>query len=411
MELKFVLRKDKVTKNGLCPIRADISVNGQRIRKTITGVKALEKDWKNNRIKSNLKSEKYNYYDEYNTQLKEFENKVDAIFRYIKSNNIVPNKDYVLDKLNDSHFGENNLSKDFFTTYQEYIDKSKNRVVPGSIRRYKSNMKFFKDFEEFTGYKMHFDSINLDFYEKLSAYCFEERNTLNNYFGKLITGIKAFMNWAFERDYHQNITFKKFKAPKDKIEVIYLTIDELKKLYYFNFENSKLDRVRDFYCFAAFSGCRFSDLKHLKTSNIYEDYIKFNIQKTKTIDHISPLNKFTKEILNKYKDTIYEPIPKMSSQKLNEYLKVVCEKVGINQIVNTTRYIGSKRIDLETPKYKLITSHTAKKSFVTNSLILGINELIVKQTTGNTDDKSFETYKHIPNSMKIMEITKSWNKI
>ena len=80
MELKFVIRKDKINKNGLCPIRADISINGQRVRKTIVGVKSSIKDWKNNRIKSNLKNEKYNFHDEFNTKLKEFEDKVHIIF-------------------------------------------------------------------------------------------------------------------------------------------------------------------------------------------------------------------------------------------------------------------------------------------------------------------------------------------
>ncbi|WP_435416031.1 phage integrase SAM-like domain-containing protein [Polaribacter aestuariivivens] len=411
MELKFDVRKDKINKNGLCPIRADISINGERARKTIIGIKTSIKDWKNNRIKANLKNEKYNFHDEYNTKIKEFEDKVDIIFRYIRSNNLKVGKDYIIEKLNDQSFGKNNLTKDFFSLYQEYIDKSKNRVVPGSIKRYKSNRKFFQDFEESTGYTMHFDSINLEFYEKLTVYCFEERNTLNNYFGKLVTGIKAFMNWAFERDFHDNITFKKFYAPKDRIEVIYLTIDELKKLYYFDFKNPKLTKVRDLYCFSSFSGLRFSDLKNLKSSNIYDEYLRFNIQKTKTIDHITPLNKFTKEILFKYKDTIYEPLPKISSQKFNEYLKIACEKAKINQMVNITRYVGSRRIDKEVPKYQLISSHTAKKTFVSNSIALGVSLEVIKQITGNKGDKSFDTYKYLSKATITSQITENWNKI
>ena len=110
MELKFVLRKDKVNKNGLCPIRADISINGQRARKTIVGVKSSEKDWKNNRIKANLKNEKYNFHDEYNQKIKNFEDKIDIIFRYIRSNDLTVGKDYIIDKINDESFGKNNLN-------------------------------------------------------------------------------------------------------------------------------------------------------------------------------------------------------------------------------------------------------------------------------------------------------------
>ncbi len=411
MELTFVVRKDKINKNGLCPIRADISINGERARKTIRGVKTSIKDWKNNRIKANLKNEKYNFHDEYNTKLKEFEDKVDYLFRYIRSNNLIVGKNYIIEKLNDDHFGENSLAKDFFSTYQNYIDKSNNRVVPGSIKRYKSNMKFFKDFEEFTGYKMHFESINLEFYEAFTIYCFEERNTLNNYFGKLITGLKAFMNWAFERDFHQNISFKKFKAPKNRIEVIYLNLEELKTFYHFKFDNIKLEKVRDLYCFSSFSGLRFSDLNNLKSSNIHDDYLRFNIQKTKDIDHITPLNKYTKEILSKYKNTIYDPLPKISSQKFNEYLKLACKEAEINQMINITRYVGSKRIDTEVPKYQLITSHTAKKTFISNSIAMGMNLEVIKEVTGNTDSKSFETYKHVSKTTITSEISKIWNNI
>ena len=411
MELKFVLRKDKVNKNGLCPIRMDISINGQRIRKTVSGVKSSVSDWKGSRLKVNLKNDSYEDNIDFNEILENIEIKVNSIFRYIRKNKLTVDKDYILEKLNDEHFGNNEVIQDFFSMYQEYIDRSKNIVVPGSIRRYKSNRKFFQNFEEFTGYKMRFETINLEFYEKLTNYCFEEKQTVNNYFGKLVTGLKAFMNWAYDREYHNNDTFKKFKAPKDRIEVIYLSIEELMSLYRFDFNDKKLEKVRDFYCFSCFSGLRYSDVSKLKTSNIFENHIKFNIQKTKTIDHITPLNKFSKEILVKYKGTIYEPIPKISAQKLNDYIKIACEKAKINSLVNITRYMGQKRIDKEVPKYELITSHTAKKTFVTNSLILGMKESVIQQITGNQDKASFKAYVDIANSLKYDEMNNSWNKL
>ncbi len=411
MELTFTLRKDKIDKKGLIPVRMLITSNGERIRKVVKGVKTKEKDWRKERIKPNLKTEDYNFHIEFNKTLEELETKVKTIFRDIRLNNLTPTTEIILQKLDDKNYGENVLSKNFFDSYDEYIEASKNIRTPGSIRRYKTNKKFFENFAQFSGYDMNFNNINMIFYEALTNYAFEERNTLNNYFGKIIDGLKSFMVWANERSYHDNFEFKKFKSLKNRIEVIYLTIDELKKLYEFKFDSKKLEHVRDFYCFGCFTGLRFSDIKQLKPSNIYTDEIKFTVQKTRTIDQRTPLNNFAKEILNKYKGTLYEPIPKISGQKFNEYIKEACEKVGITQDVNITRYVGHKRIDKVVPKYELITSHTAKKTFVTNSLILGMKESVIQQITGNLDQRSFKAYVDIADSFKKTEMDNTWNKI
>lgn len=411
MELTFTLRKDKIDKKGLAPIRMLITVDGERIRKVVKGIKTKPKYWKKERVKPNLKNEEYNFHIEFNKTLEELENKVTSVFRYIRLNNIKPTKEIILEKLENQNFGENKLVISFFEAYDEYITSNKNTRTPGTIRRYKTNKKFFFDFQEFTNYDIRFDTINLNFYQKLTDYAFEERNTLNNYFGKIIDGLKTFMKWSYERNYHDNLEFKKFKSIKNNIEVIYLTIEELKLLYEYQFESSKLEHVKDFYCFGCFTGMRFSDIKQLKPSNIYDDEIKFNVQKTKSIDHTVPLNVFAKQILEKYKETIYSPLPNISSQKFNQYIKEACKMAGIDHPINITRYIGQKRVDKVVPKYELITSHTAKKTFVTNSLILGMKESVIQQITGNLDHRTFKAYVNIANSLKKKEMNDTWNSL
>ncbi len=411
MELTFTLRKDKIDKKGFVPVRLLITVNGERIRKVIKGVKVKPKDWKRERIKSNLKNEPYNYHIEHNKTLEDLKNKITSIFRYIRLNNISPTRDIILDKLDDNNFGEHKLSISFFDAFDEYIDSSKSIRVNGTIRRYKTNKNFFQEFEKSSNYKIRFDTINLAFYQKITDYAFDERKILNNYYGKIIDGLKSFMRWSYERNYHENTEFNKFKSIKNRIEVIYLTLEELMLLYRYVFTSKKLEQVKDLYCFGCFTGLRFSDIKQLKNANIYIDEIRFNIHKTKTIDHIVPLNQYAKEILNKYKNTIYEPLPKISNQKLNEYIKDACKIAGINQLTNITRYSGQRRIDKIIPKYELITSHTAKKTFVTNSLILGMKESVIQQITGNLDPKTFQTYVNIANSFKKTEMNNTWNNL
>jgi integrase len=219
------------------------------------------------------------------------------------------------------------------------------------------------------------------------------------------------MNWTHDKEYHDNLKYKKFKARQDETEIIYLTMEELMKLYNHDFENNRLNEVRDMYVFNSVTGLRISDYKALKPANIKEDHIIITIQKTRVNNTKIPLNKFSKEILKRYKDTIHEPLPIISDQKFNKYIKECCKIVEINTLITKTRYVGQKRIDITVPKYDLITSHTARKTFVTNSLILGMKEMVVRNITGHKKEESFRRYVKIAEDFKRQEMDNTWDKI
>ena len=80
MQTTYTLRKDKINKDGLIPIRLLITIDGERIRRNIKDLKTKAKYWKNQRIKPNLKSETYNFHIEFNKELDELEEKIKLIF-------------------------------------------------------------------------------------------------------------------------------------------------------------------------------------------------------------------------------------------------------------------------------------------------------------------------------------------
>lgn len=412
MQVSFHLRKDKVNKDGLIPIRYLISVDGEKIFKAVSGVKVLEIHWdkKNERIKSPRKSEQYNNHIEYNKIMDEIETNVKTLFRYILLNNIKPTKQFVLEKLA-SGIEKINLSHDFFDSFQEFIEINKSTKVERTIKSYTTTFNFLTDFEVSTGYELRFDTIDNMFFEKLQEYTFITRENKNSYLAFIVKVLRTFLNWAYDREYHDNLKYKKFKAKEDETEVIYLTMEELMALFNFDFESKKLDKIRDVYCFSAFTGLRYSDVKALRSSNIFKTHIKLNIQKTKTIDHKIPLNRFALQILEKYKDTIHEPLPIISGQKFNKYLKECCEEVKINTPTTITRYIGQRRIDKTLPKFKFITSHTARKTFITNSLILGMKEVVLRNISGHKKEESFRKYVKIAEDFKKQEMDNTWDKI
>lgn len=411
MQVSFYLDKSNKNKDNQAPVFYSLTFNSKRIRKKVKGVSCEESYWnkKHQRIKSPLKSKNYNYHIEYNKIIDSLENKAKELFRYMLLNNIEPTKDYIIDKLES---GENiKLSFEFESCFKEFLNQNRNSKAERTITGYNTALNYLMEFEKHTGYALRFETINHDFFEKIMNYSFEVKEIKNNYFSRIITVVKTFMTWSFDREYHNNLTYKKFKLTENEIEVIYLTMEELLLLYNHKFDSNRLEHVKDTYCFGCFTGLRFSDIKQLKPSYIFENHIKINIQKTKSIDHKIPLNKYSKELLQKYKNTIYEPLPVISSQKFNKYLKECCKNVGIDTATTITRYVGQKRIDKTLPKHELITSHTARKTFITNSLVLGMKEMIVRNITGHKKEESFRKYVKIAEDFKKQEMDNTWNKI
>ena len=88
-----------------------------------------------------------------------------------------------------------------------------------------------------------------------------------------------------------------------------------------------------------------------------------------------------------------------------------CKIAEINRTVTTIEYYGNHKKEIHKPIYELITFHTARKTFVTNSLILGMPTEAIKEFTGHKSDKVFNKYQKITETYKKKHLDKTWNKI
>lgn len=392
MNYNFELRKDKKNKSGLMPIRLVVTANNKRIRVGIP-VKVREKDWnESNELIDNPNTPTNKLYREYskgNQILIETRGKLDEIFSFFQYNNIPFTKEKFLTKFTGK---ESQISLSFFEAYEEYIRVSKTKRAKGTITKYKSVGNFLKDFEGHTGFKLRLDNIDFRFEDEFRDYCFNVKFTLNNYYAKIVKTLKAFMNWAHKRGYHQSLKFKDIKSKEDDIEVIYLTKEELQELYYYPFENKSLDRARDFFCFLCLTGQRHSDIYNITEASLKTDMLNFTTVKNKKVDHTVYLTEKARKLVEKYRDTIYFPIPRIHSNKLNKRIQKCCEMLGFTEEIVLTRFSGSKRIDETFRKCDVITSHVGRKTFVTNGIMFDIPIPYLQLMTGHSDYKSFEKY-------------------
>lgn len=217
--------------------------------------------------------------------------------------------------------------------------------------------------------------------------------------------IKSVLRYGIANRIIENSYFLnwKFQAKMPKRQVIFLTWDELMKVYNFDFSHKPhLDNVRDVFCFCCFTSLRYSDVANLKRGNITKTSIRLTTIKTADTLEIE-LNKFSKAILDKHKeytDKKGHVLPVISNQKMNVYLKEIAQICEIDTPINMTTYKGGQRIDATLPKYELITTHVARRTFISNAIMLGIPPEIVMKWSGHNDYNSMKPYIAIANEAK-----------
>lgn len=320
-----------------------------------------------------------------------------------------------LDKLNNRQKGEDqkaNKSFDTLTAFAEdYLKSVGGTKKPNTIRHNKQTLKLLKDFETSTRRKLTFDRINLDFYNDFLDYLTKTKFLAPNTIGKHIRNLKTFLNEATDRGINKKFDYKsrRFKATRETVETIYLSEAELTKIYEYDFSNNKrLEQVRDLFILGCYTGLRFSDFSQLKLENIQGEYIRVRAQKTGEIVVI-PLYPRVKELIEKYNQK-QNSLPKpLSNQKMNEYLKEVGKKVGISDTIMLTQTKGGLRKQTTMPKYSLITTHTARRSFATNNYLMKVPAITIMKITGHKTEKSFMSYIRISNEENAELLRLHWS--
>jgi len=278
-------------------------------------------------------------------------------------------------------------------------------------------------FEKFNSIKNHlqkFDEnlrFNLLTDDKMRSYLryLHDADMRNTTIAKNIQIVKWFIRWSASKGYYNGKVHESFN-PKLKgtdgnsKEVIHLTWEELMHLFTFDFPEhpTSLPAVRDVFCFLCFTGLRYSDAFKLKRSDVKKDHII--VVTRKTVDGIKiELNKYSKQILDKYKDVNFiddKVLPVTSIQKMNDNLKIMGEIAGINDLQRIVYFKRAQRIEEVYPKYQLLTTHCGRRTFIVNSLYLGIPAEVVMKWTGHSDYDSMKPYIKIVDKLKKQEMSK-----
>ena len=292
---------------------------------------------------------------------------------------------------------------DLNTYIQKYIEEMKTgarktekglQYSDGTIKNRTSFYSEFQKFQQSRHKKYNFEDINIDFYNEFVDY-FNRKNYSPNTTGKHIKSLKVIMSAARDEGLHENLqtTQRAFKNLSSEADTVYLTKKEVEAIENLDLSKQKdLDICRDVFLVGIYIAQRYSDYHRIKKPNIVllDDGVKavsLTQQKTGT-KVVIPCSEKLLLILSKYGYNL----PKTYSQLMNGNIKVVCRMAGIVQKVEHKEIKGAKKVTTLIEKYKLISTHTARRTGATLMYLDGLDPLSIMKITGHRTEKEFLKY-------------------
>ncbi|MDD4235610.1 MAG: site-specific integrase [Bacteroidales bacterium] len=386
----------------------------------VTGLQTKPKFWNNDKGVLRDLSELSSIKEDFNKKLNDIEAAIKTECNRITAPDVLTADQLktIIDKVNNpDKYKEPELKKvTLFEFIQHFIDTASTRIntdtnAPISkrtIQEYKYSFNYLKRYSDTKPQELSFSDIDYEFYKDYIDYLRIVGNLNNNTIGKRIKTLKTFLNAATDEGVNTYTKYKskRFKVFKEESDNIYLTKDELQAFYSTDFSKTPhLERVRDLFIVACYTGLRYSDLSKVKSDNIKDNILTVTQQKTSNKIYI-PVHLTVWQILRKYDNQLPKVI---SNQKFNEYLKAAAKqsKALNSEFIKATTKKGLRH-EKTFKKHELISSHTARRTFCTNSYLDGIPAITIMAISGHKTESAFLKYIKVNKEEHAKKMLKVW---
>jgi integrase/recombinase XerD len=216
---------------------------------------------------------------------------------------------------------------EFVSTQKTLIDKG---ITSNTWKTYRSRSNNFKQFLNKEGLLLLSpDKVNIRLIRKFEVYLRSDRNHCNDYVMRNLQLLKQMLNYVLEDELikFNPFTHYKFKFQRKKKKV-FLDLNQLTRIKSLNLpEGSDLDRNRDMFLFACYTGLSYCEIKSFQKKNTYTgqdgaEWIKRIRQKQERTgsECILPMLSGAVEILKKYGFSM----PVSALQNMNLNIKKIC---------------------------------------------------------------------------------------
>lgn len=401
---KLKLRADRKNAFDNTTVYVQVCINS-KVKLYPTGIKVQPEHW--DEVHQKVRKTFGYGFERHWTKINKKKIEIDHIIDHTIMNNINLTFEYITKELkkieNSGTEKESEIDpitqKTVYEIIESFIEVNNLISVNGTTKHRKSALKKLKSF---FGKKIpKFTDFNYQFYLEYTNWLLEN-DLENSSVNKQFCYLRTFMGYASKLGLYDMKLMKDFDSlPEAEKRKIYISKDELKKIWEHEFESEKLERIKDLFVFGCATGLRESDFSEIKPENIQkEEFSLISIKLKKLL--VIPFNFYSREVLKKYNNCL----PKYSQQKFNDYIKEALQKIGLDNPEQVVTYKKGIRKEEVVPKYSLVSSHTARRTFITQSILRGIPTPVIQTITGHSDLRSFSKYIKITNTDKQTEMLK-----
>jgi len=374
--IKYLLQ----SKSSTAPIYLRLSLGRGKSIKRKTGYVYDQKDWSDatgfpkegkasgKLIKSNLKKLESFIIDNYNSD---------------NSQGVLIDGQWLNLQIDKYHGREEPEDLDYLIKYGEYFvkklpyrvtAKGKMGTSKDTVTKYNTIVSKLQAFEVKQKKRILVKDVNLAFRDDFIKYLTEVDKINSNTAGRYISFVKTIVLDARKNGIDVNLQINDFKGFTVKPPIVALSLEEIETIKETEYESDVLDITRDWLIIGCFTGQRVSDLLRMNKSMIHTvnrfRFIELEQVKTKKLVQI-PIHYEVENILKKRKGNfppLFAKTQDSNSTLFNKHLKDVCEDAKINKLTegnlldpSINRYKKGMY-----PKWKLISSHTCRRSFCSN---------------------------------------------
>jgi hypothetical protein len=223
----------------------------------------------------------------------------------------------------------------------------------------------------------------------------------------ICTQIRCALRWAsrFKADIAVDLDDKRFDCSDAKPKYA-LTEDDMSRIYWFDINSLPVrpqkkrtfEKVRDHFILSCYIGQRFSDSVRIENSNFSGAAAEvFRIVQQKTGQKaVLEFNKLYKDYPKHVKDILekYDYNSPFTGDicNYNRYLHELMRDIGFDEVIKYEYKCRGKIITKTFHKWELISSHSARRTFITNAVKRGINTQIIRHASGHRSDSAFGKY-------------------
>jgi len=197
--------------------------------------------------------------------------------------------------------------------------KKAKRMGKTYMNNYNTLRMHLIEFSESNDASIFTNSVNEEFLDDFIVFL-QEKNLKHSYIKQLVELAKAMVRKSITDGYATDPSFANVQLEDDEFFAIYLSMNEITRIYYYQGLTKIQERTRDLFIVGCLTALRFSDYSTLTKNNFNGDFITKITKKTgKKV--IIPIHDYVGEIFLKYN---YEIPCGICIQQFNRAIKLIC---------------------------------------------------------------------------------------